>query len=102
MKPNQIKRWAIFAVTALSLAVGAENAFAQRPLGIDVSRWQGTINWTSVKGAGISFAWAQATRGLTSPNANFVPNMNNGKSAGVYMGAYHYAFPNDSTPEVQA
>lgn len=91
----------ILAVTALALIMGAGSAQA-RPLGIDVSRWQGTINWTSVKGAGISFAWAQATRGLTSPNANFVANMNNGKAAGVYMGAYHYAFPNDSTPEVQA
>jgi len=102
MKPNQIKRWGILAVAALGLTVGAGNAQAQRAQGIDVSRWQGTINWTSVKGAGITFAWAQATRGLTSPNANFVPNMSNGKSAGVYMGAYHYAFPADSTAQVQA
>ena len=35
-------------------------------------------------------------------DANFVANMNNGKAAGVYMAAYHYAFPADSTPEVQA
>ena len=88
-------------LAAFSMTVGALNTFA-RPLGIDVSRYQGTINWTSVKGAGITFAWAQATRGLTSPNGNFVANMNNGKSAGVLMGAYHYAFPADSTPQVQA
>jgi GH25 family lysozyme M1 (1,4-beta-N-acetylmuramidase) len=98
---KKLTMWGILAVAALTLSLGTQTAQA-RPLGIDVSRWQGTINWTSVKGAGISFAWAQATRGLTSPNGNFVANMNNGKSAGVYMGAYHFAFPADSTPEVQA
>lgn len=92
----------VLAVAALNLTIGAQDASAQRALGIDVSRFQGTINWTSVRGSGIRFAWAQATRGLTSPNGNFVANMNNGKSAGVYMGAYHYAFPADSTPQVQA
>jgi GH25 family lysozyme M1 (1,4-beta-N-acetylmuramidase) len=100
---RRVAVWGILAVAALSLTLGAGNAVAQtRALGIDVSRYQGTINWTSVRGAGIRFAWAQATRGLTSPNGNFTANMSNGKSAGVYMGAYHYAFPADSTPEVQA
>lgn len=103
---NGITRTAVlgfFAVATLILCFGVEQASAQtRTPGIDVSRYQGTINWTSVRNAGIRFAFAQATRGLTSPNANFVANMNNGKAAGVYMAAYHYAFPADSTPEVQA
>ena len=93
----------VFAVAVLSLFTSPDSASAQtRTPGIDVSRWQGTINWTSVRNAGKRFAFAQATRGLTSPNANFVANMTNGKAAGVYMAAYHYAFPADSTPEVQA
>lgn len=93
----------VLAVAGLSLSSGVQEASAQtRTPGIDVSRWQGTINWTSVRNSGIRFAFAQATRGLTSPNANFVANMVNGKAAGVYMAAYHYAFPADSTPEVQA
>lgn len=91
------------AVAALTLCFGVEQASAQtRTPGIDVSRWQGTINWTSVRNSGVRFAFAQATRGLTSPNDNFVANMNNGKTAGVYMSAYHFAFPAESTPEVQA
>ncbi len=88
-------------IGALSLTLGAGNSFG-RPLGIDVSRYQGTINWTSVKNAGITFAWAQATRGLTSPNGNFVANMNNGKSAGVYMGAYHYAQCGSNSAQTEA
>jgi len=92
-----------FLVVALTFTFGTGQANAQtRTPGIDVSRWQGTINWSSVRSSGIRFAFAQATRGLTSPNANFVANMNNGKAAGVYMAAYHYAFPADSSPEVQA
>ena len=93
--------WAVVAVVALTLGASSQNAQA-RALGIDVSRFQGTINWTSVKNAGITFAWAQATRGLTSPNANFTANMVNGKAAGVYMGAYHYAFPGDNSAQTEA
>jgi GH25 family lysozyme M1 (1,4-beta-N-acetylmuramidase) len=90
-------------VAALTLSFGVQRANATRTPGIDVSRFQGTINWTRVRNnSGIRFAFAQATRGLTSPNANFAANMTNGKAAGVYMSAYHYAFPADSTPEVQA
>jgi len=31
---------------------------AARPLGIDVSSYQGNITWPSVAAAGISFAWS--------------------------------------------
>ncbi|MFN7138067.1 MAG: glycoside hydrolase family 25 protein, partial [Limisphaerales bacterium] len=102
LKRNMVTVWGVLTMAVLFLVMGSGNALAQRAQGIDVSRWQGTINWTSVKGAGISFAWAQATRGLTSPNANFVDNMVNGKAAGVYMGAYHFAFPGDNTPQAEA
>ncbi|MEY2407722.1 MAG: hypothetical protein QOF48_392 [Verrucomicrobiota bacterium] len=64
---------------------------AARPLGIDVSSYQATINWSSVAGAGISFAWAKATEGTGYQDAYFVGNQINGKAAGVLMGAYHYA-----------
>jgi GH25 family lysozyme M1 (1,4-beta-N-acetylmuramidase) len=92
----------IIAMTVLTLTFGIGHAMAQRASGIDVSRFQGTINWTSVKGAGISFAWAQATRGAYLTNVNFVANMVNGKAAGVLMGAYHYAFPATNSPSVEA
>jgi GH25 family lysozyme M1 (1,4-beta-N-acetylmuramidase) len=89
------------AVAALVLTLGSAQATA-RTLGIDVSRWQGTINWTSVKGSGVTFAWAQATRGAYLVNANFTANMNNGKAAGVIMGAYHYACPATNSPSTEA
>ncbi|MDB6029280.1 MAG: hypothetical protein JWM68_5503 [Verrucomicrobiales bacterium] len=90
------------ALVLLVLTLGVGHVMAQRASGIDVSRFQGTINWTSVRGAGITFAWAQATRGAYLTNVNFVANMNNGKAAGVLMGAYHYAFPATNSPSVEA
>ncbi len=67
-------------------------ALAQRPLGIDVSHWQGTgINWTSVKNSGRTFAWAKASEGTGFTDSAFAVNAANAKTAGVLIGAYHYA-----------
>jgi len=85
----------------LVLAVGT--ARAQRPLGIDVSSYQTSgINWTTVKNSGVSFAWAKATESANIADPDFVVNENNGKAAGVYMGAYHFAHPNLNTPAAEA
>src|SRR5687767_716623 len=86
----------------LALTFGTGNANAQRAVGIDVSRWQNTVNWTSVKNGGYSFAWAQATRGNYLTNHNYVANMVNGKAAGVLMGSYHYATPATNSAATEA
>ncbi|HZQ46068.1 MAG TPA: GH25 family lysozyme, partial [Verrucomicrobiae bacterium] len=75
-----------------------QQAMAQRPIGVDVSHYQGSINWSSVKGAGYSFAWAKATEGTYGEDDTFVNNENNGKGAGVYIGAYHFARPDLTSP----
>jgi GH25 family lysozyme M1 (1,4-beta-N-acetylmuramidase) len=92
-----------FAFTAaLALMFAPGLATAQRPLGIDVSSYQGQPNWSSIHGAGIVFAWAKATEGTTVVDGDFAYNMNNGKNAGVYMGAYHFAHPNLNSPAAEA
>ena len=68
-------------------------AKAQSILGIDVSHYQGTINWAQVKGAGYVFSWAKATEGTNYTDVNYISNATNGVTAGVYMGAYHFAHP---------
>ena len=77
-------------------------AKAQSIVGIDVSNYQGTINWTQVKAAGVTFAWAKATEGLTVTDAQYHNNAVNGVAAGVYMGAYHFAHPDTHTTTAQA
>ncbi|HZQ45679.1 MAG TPA: glycoside hydrolase family 25 protein, partial [Verrucomicrobiae bacterium] len=85
------------------MLVGTTTALAQRPLGVDVSSYQGgSYNWTLAKSQGISFAWAKATEGTYDNDADFVVNENNGKAAGVYMGAYHFAHPNSASPGSEA
>jgi lysozyme len=59
--------------------------------GIDVSHWQGTINWNSVKNAGIDFAFAKATQGNNFVDSQFHDNMQAATAAGVLIGPYHFA-----------
>jgi GH25 family lysozyme M1 (1,4-beta-N-acetylmuramidase) len=82
----------------LSIAVGVAMAVnapahAQFVQGIDVSRHQGDINWTSVKNAGIEFAFCKATEGVDFIDIKFLQNMANASAAGVYIGPYHYGRP---------
>lgn len=58
--------------------------------GIDVSHFQGAVNWQEVKQAGMSFALAKATEGQTSVDSQFKNNWPNMKAAGLLRGAYHF------------
>ena len=62
--------------------------------GIDVSSYQGTVNWTSVKNSGKTFAFAKATEGTTYKDPTFAANWAGMKNAGITPGAYHYGHPN--------
>lgn len=77
-------------------------ATAQSVLGIDISGSQGPINWTQVKAAGYVFAWAKATEGITFTDASYSTNAVNGVSAGMYMGAYHFARPDNNPTTANA
>jgi lysozyme len=68
--------------------------------GIDVSHYQGTINWSSVKQAGIAFAYAKATDGTTTVDSQFKTNWSGMKTAGIVRGAYHFFEPtSDATAQ---
>ncbi|MFZ6743972.1 glycoside hydrolase family 25 protein [Undibacterium sp. JH2W] len=76
----------------------ANNATVQ---GIDVSHYQGTVNWTAVKNAGIGYAFAKATDGNTYVDTQFQTNWAGIKAAGLLRGAYHFYESNDD-PVTQA
>ena len=61
--------------------------------GIDVSHYQGTINWTSVAAAGKTFAYQKASEGVGFADATLGTNMSGGTAAGLLMGVYHHATP---------
>ncbi len=72
------------------------------PAGVDVSHYQGSINWSSVKGAGIQFAWIKATESTNYKDPQFNANYLNAYNAKVIRGAYHFAQPGSSSGAAQA
>src|SRR5581483_8614255 len=68
--------------------------------GIDVSYYQGTVNWQSVKEAGNTFAFARATYGSSKADSKFSANWPAMKTAGIIRGTYHfYVSANDPTAQ---
>jgi lysozyme len=61
--------------------------------GIDVSHWQGTINWNSVRNAGTVFCVCKASEGTDYRDPTFLTNWNGMKAAGIIRGAYHMGRP---------
>ncbi|HHU49526.1 MAG: GH25 family lysozyme [Caldicoprobacterales bacterium] len=70
--------------------------------GIDVSKWQGIIDWQKVKAAGIEFAIIRAGYGRLPQykDATFELNYAGAKAAGIHLGAYHYSYA-DSTAKAK-
>jgi len=61
--------------------------------GIDVSHWQGDVDWRAVKRSGRRFGFAKATEGRSLVDEKFDQNWRNMKEAGIIRGAYHFAKP---------
>ncbi len=61
--------------------------------GIDVSRFQGDIDWDKVAGSGVQFAFIQISRSLTDIDAKFEFNWQHAKAAGIARGAYQRFHP---------
>ncbi len=60
--------------------------------GIDVSKYQGDIDWTAVRASGERFAWIKATEGGDVLDPKFMQNWQGAKEAGLRRGAYHFAY----------
>lgn len=63
--------------------------------GIDVSKWQGVIDWQKVKNDGVEFAIIREGWGKKSPSQidkQFRANYENAKSVGIPIGCYHYSY----------
>jgi lysozyme len=60
--------------------------------GIDVSKFQGDIDWNAVASSGVKFAWIKATEGGDRADARFQANWEGAKAAGIPHGAYHFVY----------
>lgn len=60
--------------------------------GIDVSQWQGTIDWTKVKAAGIEFAMIRAGYGQNNIDPQFERNISECNRLGIPCGIYWFSY----------
>ena len=58
--------------------------------GIDVSEWQGDIDFGEVKEAGIEVVYIRAGQGFSYEDARFEENYEKAKRNGLKVGVYHY------------
>jgi len=59
--------------------------------GIDVSAYQGEIDWAAVKASGqVDFAYAKASEGASFTDEQYARNAQKCREAGMLFGAYHY------------
>lgn len=63
---------------------------ATQTRGIDVSHYQGQINWTAVAGSNVDFCFIKATQGGEYEDPYFMENWAGSGAAGLLRGAYHY------------
>ena len=65
-------------------------------LGIDISQFQGNIDWGKVKAAGVNFAFIRCggrgyTKGGVYDDTKFYTNVSNAKAAGIKVGVYFFS-----------
>ncbi len=71
----------------------SNNVLIKHLNGIDVSYYQKTINWDTVKAQNIKFVFIKATEGITIKDSKFDENWENSKKVGITRGAYHFFRP---------
>jgi lysozyme len=60
--------------------------------GVDVSRWQGEIDWPKLRAQGANFAYIKATDGGDHLDPMFKRNWRAATEAGLKRGAYHFFY----------
>jgi GH25 family lysozyme M1 (1,4-beta-N-acetylmuramidase) len=87
------------ALTLLSSALVGVSASLS---GLDVSSYQGNVNWAAQASAGAKFAYIKATEGTGYINPYFTQQYNGAYNAGLIRGSYHFAHPDLSSGATQA
>jgi lysozyme len=67
-----------------------------RIAGLDVSKFQPSVDWAKVKAAGMQFVFARASFGVDAQTeTTFKAHWQGAKAAGLIRGAYHFFVPAD-------
>ena len=72
--------------------VGVASAHLRPVHGVDISRWQGKVDWAALRDGGTRFAFIKATEGGDHIDPRFAENWEGARNAGVLRGAYHFVY----------
>lgn len=92
-------RTLVVALTALSAFAATALAYAD---GVDVSHWQGTVNWSQVRSDNVTFAFMKATEGTNYTDPSLAQNWAGARQVGIFRAAYHFARPSIGSGPAQA
>jgi len=70
--------------------------------GIDVSHYQGSIDWARVAGAGVDFAVIKASEGTAGGDSTAPGNAARAAGTGLLVGLYHFAHPAATSAPAEA
>ena len=71
-------------------------------IGVDVSHYQGSIDWEKLAGQNLDFAFIKATEGSSHIDECFYDNWKEAGKTGLYIGAYHFfSFDSDGSRQAQ-
>lgn len=79
---------AIFFICTNCYALSPASSLVYK--GIDVSNWQGYINYSQVKNSDIDIVYIKASQGRTYKDPYFEVNYENAKANGLKVGVYHF------------
>ncbi len=92
----KIRKGILFVVLLLIMQMILNIVYAIPPSsetiynGIDVSEYQGYINYNEVRNSGIDIVYIRSSEGTNFVDPYFRENYNNAKEAGLKVGFYHY------------
>ena len=69
-------------------------------IGVDLSRWNGNVDFESMASAGIKYAWVKCSEGTTHINPGYEKKFKDARDAGIKVGGYHFSRP-DTHPSLQ-
>ncbi|RLV49671.1 lysozyme [Nocardioides mangrovicus] len=83
-------------------AAAADPTLSATVAGIDVSNYQGSVDWASSYSQGKRFAYVKASEGTYYTSPSFSSQYTGSYDAGFIRGSYHFANPSDSSGAAQA
>lgn len=70
----------------------ARTPFVYDVHGIDISKYQPSVDWATARDSGVSFAFIKATEGGDRLDSSFASHWRGSQEAGIPRGAYHFFY----------